>query len=386
MESKETKISTFIPILLSFFVMGMVDIVGVSTNFVREDFKLGAFAASALPMMVFLWFAVFSIPAGLLMNKYGQKNTVAVSIGINTIALLLPSLNYSFPTMLFAFVLLGISNTILQVAINPLAANIVSANKLAGMLTFGQFTKAIASFLGPILASLAASYYGDWKLALLTYAFVSACTGVLIYLTPIKEKEKEIQTSSFGKILGLLKNKNILLLFMGIVVLVGLDVSMNTFSAQLLIQKLGLSTDKAGLSSSLYFGARIAGAFLGSILLLRVAAADFLKINMFGAILGIASLLFGTAEWSIYGGIVIIGFCCANVFSILFTFALQLEGNNQNEVSSLMIMGVAGGAIIPPILGYVTQLVNINAAFALLTPIVLYLLIMAFKFSSQKTN
>lgn len=386
MESKETKISTFIPILLSFFVMGMVDIVGVSTNFVREDFKLGAFAASALPMMVFLWFAVFSIPAGLLMNKYGQKNTVAVSIGINTIALLLPSLNYSFPTMLFAFVLLGISNTILQVAINPLAANIVSANKLAGMLTFGQFTKAIASFLGPILASLAASYYGDWKLALLTYAFVSACTGVLIYLTPIKEKEKEIQTSSFGKILGLLKNKNILLLFMGIVVLVGLDVSMNTFSAQLLMQKLGLSTDKAGLSSSLYFGARIAGAFLGSILLLRVAAADFLKINMFGAILGIASLLFGTAEWSIYGGIVIIGFCCANVFSILFTFALQLEGNNQNEVSSLMIMGVAGGAIIPPILGYVTQLVNINAAFALLTPIVLYLLIMAFKFSSQKNN
>lgn len=386
MESKETKISTFIPILLSFFVMGMVDIVGVSTNFVREDFKLGAFAASALPMMVFLWFAVFSIPAGLLMNKYGQKNTVAVSIGINTIALLLPSLNYSFPTMLFAFVLLGISNTILQVSINPLAANIVSANKLAGMLTFGQFTKAIASFLGPILASLAASYYGDWKLALLTYAFVSACTGVLIYLTPIKEKEKEIQTSSFGKILGLLKNKNILLLFMGIVVLVGLDVSMNTFSAQLLMQKLGMSTDKAGLSSSLYFGARIAGAFLGSVLLLRVAASDFLKINMLGALLGIAFLLFGTAEWSIYGGIVIIGFCCANVFSILFTFALQLEGNNQNEVSSLMIMGVAGGAIIPPILGYVTQLVNINAAFALLTPIVLYLLIMAFKFSSQKTN
>lgn len=386
MESKETKISTFIPILLSFFVMGMVDIVGVSTNFVREDFKLGAFAASALPMMVFLWFAVFSIPAGLLMNKYGQKNTVAVSIGINTIALLLPSLNYSFPTMLFAFVLLGISNTILQVSINPLAANIVSANKLAGMLTFGQFTKAIASFLGPILASLAASYYGDWKLALLTYAFVSACTGVLIYLTPIKEKEKEIQTSSFGKILGLLKNKNILLLFMGIVVLVGLDVSMNTFSAQLLMQKLGMSTDKAGLSSSLYFGARIAGAFLGSVLLLRVAASDFLKINMLGALLGIAFLLFGTAEWSIYGGIVIIGFCCANVFSILFTFALQLEGNNQNEVSSLMIMGVAGGAIIPPILGYVTQLININAAFALLTPIVLYLLIMAFKFSPQKTN
>lgn len=386
MESKKTKISIFIPILLSFFVMGMVDIVGVSTNFVREDFKLGAFAASALPMMVFLWFAVFSIPAGLLMNKYGQKNTVAVSIGINTIALLLPSLNYSFPTMLFAFVLLGISNTILQVAINPLAANIVSANKLAGMLTFGQFTKAIASFLGPILASLAASYYGNWKLALLTYAFVSACTGILIYLTPIKEKEKEIQTSSFGKILGLLKNKNILLLFIGIIILVGLDVSINIFSPQLLIQKLAMSTDKAGLSSSLYFGARIAGAFLGSILLLRIAAANFLKINMFGALLGIALLLFGTAEWSIYSGIVIIGFCCANVFSILFTFALQLEGNNQNEVSSLMIMGIAGGAIIPPILGYVIQLANIHAAFALLTPIVLYLLLIAFKFSSQKDN
>ncbi|UIR57690.1 MFS transporter [Sphingobacterium sp. SRCM116780] len=383
MENNVTYSRILPPILLSFFVMGMVDIVGVATNFVSKDFNLDAFAASALPMMVFLWFAVFSIPAGLLMNKYGQKNTVAFAIGINTIALILPSLHYSFPIVLFAFVLLGISNTILQVAINPLVTNIVSDQKLAGMLTFGQFTKAIASFLGPILASFAASYYGNWKLALLTYASISAATGFYLIITPIKEKIMKVETSSFSKIIGHLNDRNIVLLFMGILLLVGLDVSMNTFSAQLLIQKLGIETGKAGLSSSLYFGARIAGAFLGSILLLRIPPAGFLKINMLTAILGVCLLLFTHKDWTIYLGIIIIGFCCANVFSILFTFALQLKPNDQNEVSSLMIMGVAGGAIIPPILGFIAQKTTITVGFSLLLFLVIYLLFIAFKFSPK---
>ncbi|MBD1423705.1 MFS transporter [Sphingobacterium chuzhouense] len=383
MSTKTNRINVFIPILLSFFVMGMVDIVGVSTNFVRDDFNLGTFAASALPMMVFLWFAVFSIPAGLLMNRYGQKNTVVLSIGISIVALTIPSIYYTFPSMLFAFILLGISNTILQVAINPLASNIVSDDKLAGMLTFGQFTKAIASFLGPILASFAASYYGDWKLALLTYAFISAGTGIYLYFTPIEEKIRHRETSGFGDIIRLLNDRNTLLLFLGILVLVGIDVSMNTFTPQLLIEKLGMETDKAGLSSSLYFGSRIAGSFLGSFLLLRIAPARFLKINMLVAILGVLLLLFTQTNSMIYLGIVIIGFCCANVFSILFTFALQLKQDKQNEISSLMIMGVAGGAIIPPIIGFVTQKTDITFGFSLLLILVLYLLAISFKFAPK---
>ncbi|RZF58830.1 MFS transporter [Sphingobacterium corticibacterium] len=383
MSTKTNRINVFIPILLSFFVMGMVDIVGVSTNFVRDDFNLGTFAASALPMMVFLWFAVFSIPAGLLMNRYGQKNMVVLSIGISIVALTIPSIYYTFPSMLFAFILLGISNTILQVAINPLASNIVSDDKLAGMLTFGQFTKAIASFLGPILASFAASYYGDWKLALLTYAFISAGTGIYLYFTPIEEKIRHGETSGFGDIIRLLNDRNTLLLFLGILVLVGIDVSMNTFTPQLLIEKLGMETDKAGLSSSLYFGSRIAGSFLGSFLLLRIAPARFLKINMLVAILGVLLLLFTQTNSMIYLGIVIIGFCCANVFSILFTFALQLKQDKQNEISSLMIMGVAGGAIIPPIIGFVTQKTDITFGFSLLLILVLYLLAISFKFAPK---
>lgn len=383
MSTKTNRINVFIPILLSFFVMGMVDIVGVSTNFVRDDFNLGTFAASALPMMVFLWFAVFSIPAGLLMNRYGQKNTVVLSIGISIVALTIPSIYYTFPSMLFAFVLLGISNTILQVAINPLASNIVSDDKLAGMLTFGQFTKAIASFLGPILASFAASYYGDWKLALLMYAFVSAGTGIYLYFTPIEEKIRHRETSGFGDIIGLLNDRNTLLLFLGILVVVGIDVSMNTFTPQLLIEKLGMETDKAGLSSSLYFGSRIAGSFLGSFLLLRIAPARFLKINMLVAVLGVLLILLTQTNWIIYLGIILMGFCCANVFSILFTFALQRKQDKQNEISSLMIMGVAGGAIIPPIIGFVTQKTDITFGFSLLLILVLYLLAISFKFAPK---
>ena len=64
------------PILCGFFVMGFVDLVGISTNYVKSDFGLSDSVANLLPMMVFVWFALFSIPTGLLMGKLGRRNTV----------------------------------------------------------------------------------------------------------------------------------------------------------------------------------------------------------------------------------------------------------------------------------------------------------------------
>src|SRR5699024_6552435 len=219
-------VKIMIPLMLSFFVMGMVDIVGVATNFARRDFGLNDLTAGLLPMMVFLWFAIFSIPAGILMTKIGRKNTVMSAIALGVIALLIPNIIYSFNGLLLSFTLLGISNTILQVSLNPLISDIVHKDKLAGALTFGQFVKAVASFVGPIIASMVALRFGDWRLVLIVYALLSFITVIYLYKIRIERKssDDEETTTSFRKTLSLLKDKVVLQLFIGVIIIVGIDV------------------------------------------------------------------------------------------------------------------------------------------------------------------
>lgn len=372
--------------MLSFFVMGMVDVVGVATNFARKDFQLDSLTASILPMMVFLWFAVFSIPSGILMSRIGRKKTVLLSLLIGIIALVIPYITYSFASIIIAFILLGIGNTILQVSLNPLVSSIVNKNKVAGALTFGQFVKAIASFLGPILASFMAKQFGDWKLVMLVYVIVTALSFVLLYFTKIENDkvDKTTNTTTFGKTIIMLKDSIVFQLFLGILLIVGIDVCMNTNIPELLIQKLGYTTEKAGLGSSLYFGARTLGTFLGAMILLRVKSTSFLTINMFVASVAFILIMFTNIEWALIGAIVLIGFTCANVFSIIFSIALETKPKQTNEISSLMIMGVAGGAIVTPIVGIVAKNLGIALSFGVLLLCVAYLLFISFKFSKQK--
>lgn len=385
MNEKSNNLRTFLPVMLSFFVMGIVDIVGVSKNYIQKDFLLDDFVSSIIPMMVFVWFAVFSIPTGMLMNRIGRKNTVLLAIAITLLSLLIPYFFYDFYAVIIAFGLLGIGNTILQVSLNPLVAGIIQSDKLASTLTFGQFIKAISSFLGPIIASAAAKQYGDWKLAFLVFAAASLLSLLWLYATPIEnEATANKNTTTFGQTLSLLKDNLILLLFLGIILIVGIDVGMNTFTPQLLEVRLGVSGDDAALGSSLYFAARTIGAFLGTFLLLKCKPASFLRLNMIVAILAFALLMFATQQWLLLTAVVLVGFTCANVFSIIFTVALQNKPQQINEISSLLIMGVAGGAIVTPIAGLLSKHVGLAASFGLLMLCGVYILFLSFKFSKSK--
>ena len=164
MNTQKLNISKILPVLIGFFVMGFVDLVGIATNYVKADFHLTDTMANLLPSMVFLWFLVFSVPTGLLMNKIGRKNTVLISLIITLPALLIPIFIYSFASMLISFTLLGIGNAMMQVSLNPLLANIVDKKRMASTLTFGQFIKAIASFVAPILAAWAVVRFLNWRM------------------------------------------------------------------------------------------------------------------------------------------------------------------------------------------------------------------------------
>lgn len=369
------------PIVFGFFVMGFVDVVGIATNYVKVDFDLSDTLANLIPMMVFLWFALFSIPTGILMGKAGRRNTVVIALGITVLAMLVPLLFYDFASILIAFALLGIGNTILQVSLNPMVANVVNPDRITSVLTLGQFIKAISSFLGPIIAGAAASFWGNWKLIFIVYAATTLISMIwLISTIPGKEKQEEAK-ATFGTTLSLFKDKYIVSLFLGILFIVGIDVGLNTSIPKLLMERTDMPLSEAGLGSSLYFAARTIGSFAGALLLAKLPAGRFLKYSMLTAILSFALLLFFDIPWVMFTMIVLVGLACANVFSIIFSYALQHQPERGNEISALMIMGVSGGALITPLMGIVSDGFGQVAGLAVLLFCLLYIYVISFRFN-----
>lgn len=377
MEQKIT-IKQIMPVMFGFFIMGFIDVVGIASNYIKQDFQLTDTVANLVLMMVYVWFVLFSISTGVLMGKIGRRKTVLLSILITSIALFIPVVFYNFMVMLLALSLLGIGNTMLQVSLNPLIGDIVPDSKLASRLTFGQFVKAISSFLGPVLAGGAALYLGSWRYIFPLFGCISVVAAVWLNSIDVVETKHAGQKSTFMESIRLLVDPITLSLFIGILFVVGIDVGLNVSIPKYLMLKGNLPLEEAGLGISLYFAAKTAGAFIGAILLSRIPANKFYTITV---VLAIASLVFVVLVQSlsgIYIGIFLLGLSVSNIFSIIFSKALLHKPTHRNEISGLLMMGIIGGAIIPLAMGMVSDKFGQTSGLLLLGICMIYLLINSF--------
>lgn len=367
-----------IPVMLCFFVMGFVDLVGTASNYVQKDLGLSDSQANLFPSLVFFWFLIFSVPTGMLMNKIGRKNTVLISLVVTAASLFIPAFGDSYAVMLVSFSLLGIGNAIMQTSLNPLVTNLISGDKLASTLTFGQFVKAIASFLAPIIAAWGATTlfptFGlGWRALFVIYAVISFLSISLLAATPIDE-EKSDRASGVGECLRLLGRPFIFLCFLGIMCHVGIDVGTNTSAPKIIMERIGLPLEEAGFATGVYFIFRTAGCFLGAFILRAMPARRFFGISVFMMLAGMLILLFCKTLVPLYIGIGLIGFGNSNIFSVVFSQALVYTPNERNEVSGLMIMGLFGGTVFPLAMGYAADAVGQIGAVSVMTVGVVYLM------------
>lgn len=345
-----------LPVMFGFFIMGFVDIVGVATSYVKADFAgMDDKVSGLISLSCFLWFLILSIPTGMLMNRIGRKKTVVVSFAITALAMLIPVLKYDFAFVLVAFAMLGIGNTMLQVALNPLVTNVVSAEKLTGTITLGQFIKAMSSFLGPILAAMFAGSVWGWKAIFPVYAAVTVLAMAWLAVSPIQEQLIEKSEITFARTFSLLRDKYIVLFFIGILVLVGVDVGMGVTFPKLLQERCSLPLEKAGMGNSVYFLARTVGAFLGGVVLMRFSASKFFTASSCLALVSLVGLIFSRNLTMILFFVALFGLGYANLFSIIFSLSMQKMPQKTNEVSALLIVGMSGGAVLPPLLGVITD-------------------------------
>ncbi len=372
-------LAQLVPVMLCFFAMGFVDLVGTASNYVQKDLALTDSQANLFPSLVFFWFLIFSVPTGLLMNKIGRKKTVMVSLFVTLASLILPLFGDGFTLMLIAFSQLGIGNALMQTSLNPLVSNLIHPSKLASTLTFGQFVKAIASFLAPIIAAWGATTlmptFGlGWRVLFPIYAAVCLLSVSILGATPIEE-ERPDKVSSVASCLKLLGRPFILLCFIGIMCHVGIDVGTNTTAPKLLIERLGMGLEEAGFATSVYFIFRTIGCFSGSFILRNMSSKAFFTISVAMMLAGMAILFAADSLTMLYIGIALIGYGNSNIFSIIFAQALNSTDTEKNEVSGLMIMGLFGGTIFPLAMGFASDYLGRQyGAIGVMTVGVIYLM------------
>ena len=384
MDTKKNKLKVIVPVFLSFFVMSFVDLVGIGVDRAKLDFNLSDTMAQLIPSAAFLWFLLLSVPVGIFQDRAGKKKTLNIGMIITGLGLIVPFFIYSFPSLLFGFALLGIGNTIVQVSANPLLVEVVPSNRASSALSFSQFIKSIGSMIGAPLAGILAAQFGDWKILFLVFGVVSVLSVLWLGTTKIEESKNDKERATLGSSFKLLGNRFVLSMVLCIFLVVGIDVGVNSTSGQFLISKLGMEQTVAESGRSVYFFGKMLGTFGGALILTFFSSRKFLVLTSVLSIVAIILLIINSSVFGAWVIIFAIGLGVANIFPLVFSIAVEKLPERANEISGLMMMAISGGAVIPLLIGGLTDTISITAGMLVLVVCMIYILIAAF--SIKKAN
>jgi MFS transporter, FHS family, L-fucose permease len=390
MEKTRLRYAYLLPVLMSFFVMSFVDLVGIGVDRVSKDMALSATMGQLIPSAAFLWFLLLSVPTGILQARIGKRHMLNIGMGITAIGMLLPFFVYNFTAVLIGFALLGIGNTIVQVSANPLLVDVVKGHKVSSFMSFSQFVKSVGSMIGAPFAALCAIQFGDWKLIFLVFGIVSIISVLWLGSVKIPEtglvgkNETQDNKVTFGTAFKLLGNGFIFLMVMSIFVVVGVDVGFNSNSGQFLIRHFNIDQIAAESGRSVYFFGKMLGTFLGALMLTKLSPRKFFIWTAFLGIVSLALLIMANSPFMAWILVFVIGLTVANIWPLVFSITVERYPTRANEVSGLMMMAICGGAVIPLLMGWITDISSAAMGMAVLIGCMIYLFLVALYAARKK--
>jgi fucose permease len=376
-----------VPVLLSFFVVSFVDLVGTGVDELKQDSSTPQYVLQLIPFVALIWFFLLSVPVGVWQDKAGKKRVLNIGLLITAAGLITPVFGNTLPVILAAFSILGIGNTILQVSANPLLVDVVPSNRASSFLSFSQFIKSLGSMVGPFVAGMFGPWIarmlgddspGAWRYGLYLFALITLLSWLWLSLVKIEESKPDREPASLKSCLKLLGNTYILLMVLGIFVVVGIDVAINSNIGTFLSAKLNVADDAAKYAKSLYFFAKMIGTFTGAILLTRIASHKFLLGSSILLALSLIVLAFTPSEASAWVIIFIVSLGASNIFPLIFSITVTKYQDRANEISGLMMMAISGGALIPFLVGYSMSL-YVNGGILVLLACAIYLIIISIR-------
>lgn len=363
-----------IPILMSFFVMSFIDLVGTGVDELKKSAAVPSYVLQLIPFVAFIWFFILSVPVGIWQDKIGKKKVLIFGIVITALGLLIPLLGNTLSVILVAFSLLGIGNTILQVSANPLLVDVVPSERSSSFLSFSQFIKSIGSMVGPYVAAVIGPWLanafgmggeGEWRFGLYLFAIVSILAALWLGSVQVEETVSEGKKASFASCMSLFGKRFITLMVLGIFLVVGIDVAMNSNIGTFLSQKIGMEEEASKYGKSMYFFAKMLGTFVGALLLTKLSARKFLVGSSWLSIFALVALAFTPNEIMAWVLIFIIGLGIANIFPLIFSITVGEFPDRSNEISGLMMMAISGGAVIPFLVGIAMDSMLVAGIFVL---------------------
>lgn len=360
-------------IVLTFFVISfLTNIIGPLVPQIIEDFDLSLTLVALLPFAFFIAYGVMSIPAGMLIERYSEKAVMIQAFLVAFLGALLFGLFPVYHIAVISLFFIGSGMAMLQVAINPLLRVSGGEENFAFNSVVAQLFFGLASFLSPLVYTYLVLNVGTddsnfilstlsslvpenlpWVSLYWLFAFVSLIMVAVIFFSkfPVVEKNEDEKVGALETHLELLKNKNVLLFFLGIFCYVGTEQGVANWISEFLSTYHGYDPQTVGASTvSWFWGMMTAGTVLGLFLLKVMDSKKVLVLFTSIVLICFTVALFGSGSVALYM-FPAIGFFIAVMWPIIFSLGLNSVSEHHGSVSGILVTGIAGGAIMPLIVG-----------------------------------
>ena len=370
-----------LPIFLAFLVMGVADAMGPMSDAVKNQYQLSNVMATLLSFFVFIAFAVFSVPGGLLAGRIGKKKLLLLGLGLNAVAMLVPLWATSFAMLLACIFVLGVGTTFLQVAGNPIMRDVSPAGAYSRNLAFAQGIKGIGStastYLVGAITAIAIFQSMGWRGTFPVFAGFMIITFIGVILIKVEETKADTPPS-IGSSLSLLKEPVFALAVLGIFLYVGAEVCMARFLLPLL-KGIGLEEAAANkFGPTMFFGLLTIGRILGGVVVSIMTPRNFLRLSALLGVIGAGLLATGQKQLAIVG-VIAAGLGFANIWPMLFSITVEEKPERASELSGLMCMAISGGAIVPLLMGQMVDMKLGALAFAVPAACFAYLFLISLR-------
>jgi fucose permease len=377
-------------VFLVFFVMSfLTNILGPIVPDIISSFRVSLTAAAVLPFSFFIAYGVMSIPAGFLVERFGEKPVMVAAFAASTVGSACFALLPAYEVAVVSLFIMGAGMATLQVVINPLLRVAGGEEHFAFNSAFAQLIFGSASFISPwvysyLVQNLGARTAGrNWLLRLLgsitpphlpwaaIYWIFAACTVVMVAITwasrfPEVRRTEEEQAGTLDMYRKLLRNPVVWLFFLSVFAYVGCEQGTADWMSKFLAQYHGFDPHTTGAAAvSWFWGLLTAGCFIGMGLLKLFDSRRVLIGFAVGAILCLTVALFSPARISVVA-FPMIGLFASIMWPVLVSLGLNSVAEYHGSFAGILCTGIMGGAVVPLIIGRLGDLFGLRAGMAFL--------------------
>lgn len=386
---KRNNFIVFLILCIWFVISFITNILGPLMPVIIENYQLSLTLAAFLPFSFFLAYGLMSIPAGMMIEKFGEKTSMLVAFGFTFAGAFLFALFPVYSIALASLFIIGIGMAMLQVIINPLMREAGGEEHFAFNSALGQLIFGAASFVSPFVFTYLmrelSNYNGGGNLFIHTlsrlippelpwsslyWLFTFIIVVMLVIISTVKfpkvELKEDEKAGAIKSYLELFKKRKVILYFLGIMAYVGTEQGLANWMSKFLNTYHGFNPEVEGAAAIAWFwGLMSVGCLLGLALLKLVDSKLILKIVSLLSMATVALALFGPAKLSLWA-FPAAGFFISLMYSIIFSLALNSEEKHHGSFSGILCSGIFGGALVPLIIGWIGDQIGLRLAMLFL--------------------